>query len=225
MKTYTSGYVRAYLIALAILLTSLLTISNATADVVKFNFSGHMEELPFVGNPLRDLFTSGDRFTGSFTVDFSRRLGPPNEPGYPDTTRMDMSISLNPGVRLADESPYMLSTSEPVFTTAWAIDSETILYQAESFFLNSQITSNDLSAFRSILTLALPLSSDSKPALINAFTAFKTGRVSLNFNGPNGPPAFGRIDSIIVVPLPAAIWLFGIGLLGVASLKRFKQTA
>jgi hypothetical protein len=89
--------------------------------------------------------------------------------------------------------------------------------------LDHDITFSLKSTSTALATDALPTNIDLNDfdSATGAFSSF-----SLD-NGPAGDPIFYSIDALSVraVPIPAAVWLFGSGLLGLVGIARHKKAA
>jgi len=48
---------------------------------------------------------------------------------------------------------------------------------------------------------------------------------SVWLDGPSGTVGSGTVQSLAAVPIPAAVWLFGSGLLGLIGMARRKKAA
>jgi hypothetical protein len=89
--------------------------------------------------------------------------------------------------------------------------------------LDHDITFSLKSTSTALATDALPTNIDLNDfdSVTGAFSSFSLA------NGPAGDPIFYSIDTLTLraVPIPAAVWLFGSGLLGLVGIARHKKAA
>ena len=222
-----SSYVAVTVTLLAIFWVSM---PSAYASMVTLNFSGSLSA-PFPsGNPLTSIMSGGNKFSGSLALDFTEKVAmPPSNISYPKTTNLAMSIDLNtnlPGVNVND-SPYNFSTpfvrSRATFKQVSPRD--LVLYEVSSRDITVADVVNGLriNSMVLILTLLPPQTTSDQDVRASFTQNFIRGDLLLDFGSPTGPRVFGRINSVAVVPIPAAAWLFVSGLLGLIGFANRKQ--
>jgi len=205
-------YIRAVCLSLSftgiMLLWASIAVSPATATLVTFNFTGTVDT---VGSNLSGTFSTGQTLTGSYTY---------------DSTKLD-----------SNPSPTIGTYAGPIQTMAFNIGSYSATlgaggnsikiqnlggfdsYTSTASFLGSSVNGNAPSFFEINLkdSSHTAFSNDSLPTTPPSLSSFDTKTFRLVFG--NGLNPNNIVSGVLTaVPLPAAVILFGAGLVALVGL-------
>lgn len=224
MKIFELTNTKHYLMTLVILLSGLLGTSHVHANMIKFYFQGVFTS---VDQTLSNTFTTGETFSGTYMFDSST----PSEGSF-------SVINFSKAIKAMDflSANYKTTGSQGTIYQ----DGEANNYYSANIKTIPEETIGNLSPLdmslsweeSGILTnriLIDPNFDPDKPLydyngdLIPA----KNGWFSFRFSDPTNPSGneplsvvHGRLTSVTVIPIPAAVWLFATGLLGIFKYRK-----
>ena len=225
-------------LALVGILAVFLSITNVQANMVTFQFEG---ELTQVDSPLSGTFSTGDKFNGTYTFDSTSvgTIGVGDK--FYENAVSEMTFTT--GTYTASAKNGLIDYFDAIDPDAFEID--TPLDIGEGIFVNSAsslisgASVNGKDPTRISLNWLL---SDGVPSFLTSDHPF----VDPYFDPDQQPEAFARFDllfdflipetgsfgrikgnltSVTVVPIPATLWLFATGLLGLIRFTARNTTA
>jgi hypothetical protein len=198
-------------VGLGIIMCSLLSVSLltnlATAASIQYSFTGTVDH---VQNQLSSQFSTSQSMSGTMTVDPS---GPINHPGIGTYTIQSFSLDIGSyhatmGTSGQVEIRDRLNGLDRFTATVNAPNGPNVNFLAPRLF-EIQLR-GPASAFGSD---ALPTTPPSVSSVLNTFDRWR-----LVFGPENGKVVRGEITALTAVPLPAAVILFGAGLVALVGL-------
>jgi len=214
--------------AVCIIAIALLPLSNANAALVTHAFDG-------VFHSAGSLFNVGDTFSGKYTFDNTVSAVPHPDSTLDTQTKVISDSLLGTGWELT-----VFSTAIPDFTVSGTISGYIAIGDNTTFgdrYIATLSSSNPLPGGLNLnffqIDLQDPISSgadmlssgaiDTLPNILLAGSP--TGRFFIT-NETNGCTQCSiSVTSLTSVPIPAAVWLFGSGLLGMIVIARRKKAA
>jgi len=192
--------------------------SSPNAAVIIYDFTGIVTD---AGNIAGVSASLGDMIVGEFAYDTSTLDSNPT-----DATKGDyIDFTITPPLKITLPSGSITFDS---FTSVFVIVDTSIGIAAGA--PDPTVSGNNLDidlTFTGLKSSSTALATDALPSNIDlndfnsatgAFSSFSLA------NGPAGDPIFFSIDTLAVraVPIPAAVWLFGSGLMGLLGISRRK---
>ena len=199
----------------------ILSLSNVHASLVTYQLEG---ELTLVDSELSSEFSVGDTFRMAYTFDTNIPAEERQGSGALEYSDVISAMSFSSGKYTAS------GTRGTVFVGF----NEPDTYQAFFIPLSGDIREG-FSPFVMLLDMSLDESFDIEdfgsflPEDTNFFTPEQFGQFTLVFEDNSAslrPSSFiitGDISSVTVVPIPAAVWLFGTGLMGIIGFTKRKK--
>jgi len=210
----------------AVLILSITTSANAAAIAYRFDYSGHVMT---VGGTVLDgsllPFTAGDAVSGSFTFDPSggTQLIDPQaiSAQFQDSITAFSFGSFNAIGTQAAHSSFLLDSSLGQVSAYKQVGTGSI-YDNFSFML---LAGSGNSPFADVLFDLTQIKLGDYPMR----SEFVLERVDISSNPLRFTEVRAKIDSITVsaavVPVPAAVWLFGSGMLGLFGVLRRRPSS
>jgi hypothetical protein len=221
MQSRLLGAVLTCILTLSASLTTMVfSASNAHASAMTFNFSG---ELSSVGTPLSGAFTTGNKFSGSYTFDSNATSNQSGPSPIAFFTNAISNLSLSVG-----SDPYTALATNGDIGYDFESSPEDYTYNASSTGSISAASAEG----NTLTGLTLTWTPNNLPSQMGAlseetlFGPSSNGILIMYFDGSNGPSQIrGTLDSITIahMPVPTAVWLFGSGLLGLVGFAKRKQ--
>lgn len=202
----------------AILACSVSLVSSPLyASIIIYDFTGTVTD---AGNIAGVNAALNDTITGSFAYDTSKADSNPSDVTKGDY--IDFLVTPAPMIMLPsgsitfDSYTSVFVNVDTDITIAAGAPDPTV----PGNNLGHDITFSLKSTSTALATDALPTSIDLNDfdSITGAFSSFSLA------NGPAGDPIFYSIDALTLraIPVPAAVWLFGSGLLGLVGVVRRK---
>jgi len=222
---------------------SILAFSTASSSAATFIYSGTLEHI-FVDDGTGSYTGAmiGDTYSGHFSIGDSASDGTPILPCLNDECEYDFpgssfTTSISDGVMtetgtgsiVAIWDGYDLETDDAAFINvlpgiSWAVDTLLDGWLGDSVLDNGTqlgvgFITQDTNLYSSLGYQALPPSLTNTATSLAFFTIEET-----DSSGNTTFLGFGRLDAVSAVPIPAAVWLFGSGLLGLIGIARRKKS-
>lgn len=219
MQSRLLGAVLTCILTLSASLTTMVfSASNAHASAMTFNFTG---ELIRVDTPLSGAFTTGNKFSGSYTFDSNATSNQPGPSPIAFFTNAISNLSLSVG-----SEPYTASATNG--DIGYDFEGGDASYDAS---VTGSISAASAEGY-ALTGLTLTWTPDNFPSQMGAlseetlFGPTSDGILIMYFDGSNGPSQIrGTLDSVTIahMPIPTTVWLFGSGLLGLIGFAKRKQ--
>lgn len=197
----------------AILLGTVLTISPANAAPITFNFTGAVSGIGTQINPSGGPFSLSQAVTGSYTFDSSTSNTGAGNTGTYSGTLSSFNVTIGTYVASLAAGANSIVVTNP-------INSINDSYRVLGLFSGDSVNGNAPASFE--LELKGPSSSFSNvllPTTPPSVSSFATKEFRLLFgNGAASRVLTVTVSQLTAVPLPAAVILFGAGLVALAGL-------
>ncbi|OQW65353.1 MAG: hypothetical protein BVN29_10090 [Nitrospira sp. ST-bin5] len=204
-------------LGLSALFCGSLTAAPASADLLHFSFQGTISS---VGGQLQPTLNNTHVLSGFFTIDSDT----PGAPAGANTTQyMDifksLTLSLGPSGGPSAATASMTTTPGTNFLSVQTTGGPLVQYAAQGQMTGSTVEG------RTPVSFEFDGNANAGPPSISSFVS---NQWRLVFSGTGSPKVIGTLTSLTAVPLPAAVVLFGAGLVALAGLgagSRRRQTA
>ncbi|MBU6435353.1 MAG: hypothetical protein KGS09_18640 [Nitrospirae bacterium] len=176
----------------------------ASADILQFSFTGAVSD---VNSSLFPTFNNGQTLFGSITVDSST----------PDTNSSGPISQYNNAIK-----NLTLSLGPMINATLGATDNSIQIHHFASFdryAIGAPLTGSPVPVI-GVTPVSFNFDGDASPAFPPSLSSFMSNHWRLTFSGAGNPTILGSLTSLTLtsVPLPAAVILFGTGLVALAGL-------
>ena len=198
------------LTTMAVIAASLLTLSlssaPASAALLQFSFQG---DISSVGGALQPTLDNTHKLSGFFTIE-STTSGTPAGPNTTQYTNIfkNMTLSLGPlgGPAVMTAALGSADNSLTVKTTGGSLVQYTALGPLTGSSVNSRFP------------VSFEFDGNANTSSPPGIGSFASNQWRILFSGNGNPKVIGTLTSLTAVPLPAAVVLFGAGLVALAGL-------
>ena len=220
-------YLRTNSLPLVGFLAVFISISNVQANMVPFQFEGELTE---VDKPLLGTFSTGDKFTGSYTFD-STIVGTLEGNTVVHENAIS-AMSFTTGTYTASATNGFIEYFDALGNEGLDIGNGIFVSSSPSLILGDPVEGNEPTGIIFVWLLsdsAAPLFQGDTPLVKPHFDPGQQGSFILFFDfsdtdGSNGR-IIGDLTSVTVVPIPPTIWLFSTSLLGLIGFTKRKRVA
>ncbi len=192
--------------AMGIMLSAVLTASPVSAALLQFSFQGDINS---VGGALQPTLDRTHKLSGSFTIE-STTAGTPAGANTTQYTNIfkNMTLSLGPlgGPAVMTAALGSADNSLTVKTTGGSLVQYTALGPLTGSSINSRFP------------VSFEFDGNANTSSPPGIGSFISNEWRIVFSGNGNPKVIGTLTSLTAVPLPAAVILFGAGLVALAGL-------